>query len=266
MYDFHIHSDYSLDCKYSMEDMVVKALEKNMRSICFTDHIEFETTDQKLDIAFHTEDYFRKSKRVKYKYLKKIEILTGVEIGIQPHLSNRYSKFINENPFDFVLMSLHTIKGKDMYSDRYLVNKDPLEVTLEYYEELLSCINNFDNYDVVGHIDVIDRYFEDPSMIPEVKNYIDLVEKIFKKLISCGKGIELNTSGIRYGLDYYHPKVELLQLYRDLGGDIITIGSDAHEPQFVGYEYRQAEKLLKELGFKFIYIFKERKKVPIQIG
>lgn len=266
MYDFHVHSDYSLDCKYSMEDMVLKAIEKNMRSICFTDHIEFETTDKKLDISFHVEDYFRKSKKVKYKFLKKIEILTGVEIGIQPHLSEKYNQFINENSFDFVLMSLHTIKGKDMYSDKYLIDKDPLEVILEYYDDLYNCVTNFDNYDVVGHIDGVDRYFEDPSMVPEVKYYIDSVEKIFKELISSGKGIELNTSGVRYGLNYYHPKVELLQLYKRLGGEIITIGSDAHEPRFVGYEYRQAEKLLKELDFKYIYIFKERKKFPIQIG
>lgn len=266
MYDFHVHSNYSLDCKYSMEDMVKSAIEKNMRSICFTDHIEFETTDKKLDISFHTEDYFRKSKRVKYKFLKNIEILTGVEIGIQPHLGEKYNLFINENPFDFIILSLHSIKGKDMYGDRYLLNKDPLEVTIEYYDELYSSIANFDNYDVVGHIDGIDRYFDDPSSIPDVKYYIDSVEKIFKKIISSGKGIELNTSGIRYGLNYYHPKIELLQLYQKLGGEIITIGSDAHEPRFVGYDYKQAERLLKELGFKYIYIFKERKKYPIQIA
>lgn len=266
MYDFHIHSDYSLDCKYSMEKMAIKAIEKNLRSICFTDHVEFETTEKKLDIAFHTKDYFKKSKQVKYKYINKIEILTGVEIGIQPHLGNKYNHFINENPFDFVLMSLHTIDGKDMYTDKCIMNRDPKEAIIQYYEELYNCVSNFDNYDVLGHIDSVDRYFKSPSLIPEVKYYIDIVEEIFNILIPNGKGIELNTSGIRYGLNYYHPKIELLQLYKKLGGEIITIGSDAHSPEYVGFEFKQAEKLLKELGFKYIYIFKGRKKFPIQIG
>lgn len=266
MYDFHIHSDFSMDCKYSMEDMVLEGVRKNMRSLCFTDHIEFQVTEKKIDIAFRTKDYFRKTNQIKYKYLKDIEILAGVEIGMQPHLGEQYNSFINEEPFDFVIMSIHSVKNRDIFFDGFLDKKKPVEAVLEYYKDILKCVKNFDNYDVLGHIDLIDRYFKNFSLIPETKKYIDLVKSIFKIVISSGKGIELNTSGIRYGLKYYHPKIELLKLYKKLGGEIITIGSDAHEPNFVGYDYKKAEKLLRDLGYKYIFIFKDRKKFPIRIS
>ena len=92
MYDFHLHSEYSIDSKASMENMVLGAIEKNLKSICFTDHVDLDSTSKRLDFVFRTSDYFRNIKQVKYKYMKNIEILAGVEIGIQPHLFERYNK------------------------------------------------------------------------------------------------------------------------------------------------------------------------------
>ena len=266
MYDFHIHSDFSIDSKYSMEDMVTEAINKNMKSICFTDHVEFEVTEKKLDLAFNTKDYFRKINQVKYKYMNKIEILCGVELGMKPHLYKKYNEFISQNPFDFVLMSMHSIEGKDMYLDNYLKDIKPIEGLVKYYESLYECVLNYNNYDVLGHIDVVDRYFPENTQLPPPKEYMYLIEDILKLVIKNGKGIELNTSGMRYHLKYFHPKTELLKLYKSLGGEIITMGSDAHEPAFLNYKYKEGEKLLKELGFKYIFLFKERKKFPIHIS
>ena len=163
-------------------------------------------------------------------------------------------------------MSLHTIDGKDIYSNNFTHNKDPLDVLLKYYDYLYQCINIFDNFDIVGHIDFIDRYFNDFSSLPAFEEYAEIIEQILKLIINKEKGIEVNTSGIRYGLNYFHPKPKILNLYKDLGGEIITIGSDAHSPEFIGYEYKTAEKLLREFGFKYIYLYKGRKKFPIHIG
>ncbi len=266
MYDFHVHSDYSMDCKYLMEEMVVEAINNNMKSICFTDHIDYDVTEKRIDIDFRTNDYFKKVNQVKYKYLKNIEILAGVEIGMQPHLGERYNEIIDNNPFDFVIMSIHSIDGKDIHLDGFTNNKSPIDALTKYYEYLYQCVNSFDNFDVLGHIDYIDRYFSESTILPDFDEYSSLVRDILKLVIEKGKGIEVNTAGIKYGLKYYHPKPQILKLYKDLGGEIITIGSDAHSPKFIGYEYKGAEKLLRELGFKYIYLFKERKKFPIHIG
>lgn len=265
MYDFHIHSEYSIDSKTSMEEMVLSAIEKNLKSICFTDHVDFESTVQKIDFVFRTGDYFRNINQVKYKYMKSIEVLGGVEIGVQPHLIHRYDKFIEENDFDFVLMSIHAVDKLDVSFDKFTHGMKPIDAITKYYEDMYKCIKTFNNYNVLGHLDYIDRYFEDFSTIPKYEEYSYMVEDILKLLIENGKGIEINTAGMRYGLSYFHPKLQILKLYKELGGEIITVGSDAHFPEDIGYGYRTVEKMLRDLGYKYIYIFKNRKKFPINI-
>lgn len=265
MYDMHIHSQYSMDSNTDMEDTVVQAIKKNMKSICFTDHVDYESTFDKIDFVFRTSDYFKDINRVKFKYKKDIEILAGVEIGMQPYLFERYNEFINKNMFDFVLMSIHSVGGEDIYVDQYTKDKDPLEAIIKYYEDMLACVRGFSNFDVLGHIDYIDRYYPSKDDIPDFEEYEHLVSEILKTIIKKGKGIELNTSGLRKDLGYFHPKLPILKLYKSLGGETITIGSDAHNAENVGGDYKSAEKMLKDLGFKFIHIYKGRKKFPINI-
>lgn len=265
MYDFHLHSQYSMDSKASMEDMVISAMEKNLKSICFTDHVDFDSGIQKIDFVFRTQDYFKNINKVKYRYKQDIEVLGGVEIGMQPHLFQRYESFIKNNPFDFVLMSIHGVNGKDISLDQFTKEKKPIDALLEYYNEMYTCVKGFNDFDILGHIDYIDRYFDDYSLIPKYEDYAYIVEDILKTLIEKGKGIEINTGGLRFGLDYSHPKINILKLYKKLGGEIITFGSDSHSPETIGYEYKACEKLLKELEFKYIHIFKNRKKFPINI-
>jgi histidinol-phosphatase (PHP family) len=265
MYDMHIHSQYSMDSTTDMEDIVIQAIKKNMKSICFTDHVDFDSTLEKIDFVFRTSDYFRDINRVKYKYKKDIEILAGVEIGIQAHLFERYKEFINNNMFDFVLMSIHSVKRQDIYVDNFTKDRNPSEALDEYYSDMLTCVRGFSNFDVLGHIDYIDRYFSSKEDIPDFEIHKDIIRQILKTIIQKGKGIELNTSGFRKDLGYFHPKLEILKLYKSLGGEIITIGSDAHTAHDVGSDYKLAEKMLRDLGFKLIHIFKDRKKFPINI-
>ncbi len=265
MYDFHLHSEYSIDSKTSMEDMVLAAINKNMKSICFTDHVDFDSTAERIDFVFRTVDYFKNVRQVKYKYMKDIEILAGVEIGIQPHLLERYDVFIKSNDFDFVLMSVHSVNKLDIHADNFTRGIEPIKALEEYYNNMYYCIKNFNNFDALGHLDYIDRYFEDFSSIPRYEDYCYIIESILKLLIEKGKGIEINTAGTRYGLNYFHPKNQILKLYKELGGEIITIGSDSHSPENIGYEYKTVERMLRDLGFKYIHIFKERKKFPINI-
>lgn len=265
MYDLHIHSQYSMDSTTDMEDIVIQAIKNNLKSICFTDHVDFDSGLENIDFVFRTSDYFRAINKVKYKYKKDIEILAGVEIGIQPHLFEKYNDFLDNNLFDFVLMSIHSVNGHDIYMDDFTKDKDPLKAIHEYYQDMLTCVKGFSNFDILGHIDYIDRYFDSKDDIPPFEEYQDIVTEILQTTIKKGKGIELNTSGIKKHIGHFHPKLPILQLYKNLGGEIITIGSDSHTHDTVGLEYKSAEKMLRELGFRFIHIFKERKKFPINI-
>ncbi|SCG83094.1 histidinol-phosphatase (PHP family) [Proteiniborus sp. DW1] len=266
MYDYHVHSRFSGDCRYSMEDMVKGALEKNIKTLCFTDHIDYDYGDDKIDFIFDEYDYFSKLNKAKFNYRDQIEILSGIELGMQPHLVDSIQNKINLDNFDFIILSIHTVMGKEIHEGELFTNRNLIDAYLLYYSEMYKVLDNFSDFDVVGHINLIDRYvkYMDNKTI-KLEEYKDHIEKVLKKIIDKDKGIEINTSGIRYGINSYLPTAEILKLYKKLGGETITIGSDAHTPEHIGFDYQEAVKLLRELNFKYLAIYKNRKKQFIKI-
>lgn len=263
MYDMHIHSDFSIDTDILMEDMVKSAIEKNGKTICFTDHAEFGVGPENIDVVFRTEDFFRKFRQLRYSYADKIEILSGAELGLQPDQLEKYAQFAESAPFDFLLAAIHTVRHMDVYSG--LIPRFTAQEALQmYYEDMLQCITEFDLFDSLAHIDYPDRYFPQDKPLPEFSDYREFVEPVLRTLIEKGKGLEVNTGGLRR-LPCVHPKPEILTLYQQMGGELLTFGSDAHRPDFIYHEYRATEKMLKELGFKYIFKYKERKKYPIHL-
>lgn len=265
MYDFHLHSNFSMDSTATMEDMVVSGIKRNLKGICFTDHIDLDRDIKKIDMDPIPKDYFITINNLKHKYRKDIEIYAGIELGIQAELSNIYTDFVQNNPLDFVIMSIHSIDGKDIYLDDFVNTVSPKEALKKYYDTMYNCVRDFNDYDTLGHIDFIDRYFEDFSAIPKYEEYSLMIDNILKILIDKGKGLEVNTAGLKYGLDCFHPKIQILNRYKDLGGEIITFGSDSHSPNYIAYKFLKTKEVLKEIGFNYISIFKERKIIDIKI-
>lgn len=263
MYDMHVHSDFSIDTDILMEDMVKSAVEKNGKTICFTDHVEFGVGPEKIDVVFRTDDFFKKFRQLRYSYADRIEILAGAELGLQPGELDKYRDFSVSAPFDFLIAAIHTVRHMDVYSE--LIRRYPTDEALRmYYEDMLECVTEFDNFDALAHIDYIDRYLPQGTVLPAFDEYRAYVEPVLSVLIEKGKALEVNTGGLRR-LDYAHPKTEILKLYAQMGGEILTFASDAHKPADIYYEYRSTEKMLKELGFKYIFKYKERKKYPIHL-
>ncbi|MGF7056558.1 histidinol-phosphatase HisJ family protein [Brassicibacter mesophilus] len=265
MYDYHVHSNFSGDCKYSMEEMVLGAIEKNVKVLSFTDHIDFDYGNSEIDFVFDVNDYFKEFKKIKHKYRGQIEILSGIELGMQPHLSKTINRLICLDLFDFIIMSIHTAKGKELHEGEFYINKAPQDAYKDYYGDLYSCLSSFNDFDVIGHLNLIDRYVKYMDKGLELGEYKPLLTKVLEKLIAKEKGIEINTSGIRYGVNSFHPTVEILKLYKDLGGEILSIGSDAHKPEDICFAYNDVINLLRELGFKYITNYKNRKKHFIKI-
>ncbi|WIV10486.1 histidinol-phosphatase HisJ family protein [Proteiniborus sp. MB09-C3] len=266
MYDYHVHSSFSGDCKYSMEDMVKGALEKNIKAFCFTDHIDYDYGNDELDFVFDKEDYFKELKRIRSNYKGQIDILSGIELGMQPHLVRNIHEKMSLEDFDFIIMSIHTVMGKEIHEGELFQDRDLLDAYFLYYDEMLEVLDKFNDFDVVGHINLIDRYVKHMNnKTVRLEEYKEFIEKVLKKIIDKDKGIEINTSGIRYGINSFLPTVEILSLYKELGGEIVTIGSDAHSPEYVGSNYEEAVELLRTLNYKYITTFKNRKKQFIKI-
>ncbi|KNF09493.1 histidinol-phosphatase HisK [Gottschalkia purinilytica] len=269
MYDYHVHSMFSGDCKYTMEEMVLAAIDKNIKSLSFTDHIDYDygsgNYSSEINFVFNTEDYMKEFKKIKNNYKNQIEILSGVELGMQPHLVDKIHELLPLDIFDFILMSVHTVKRQDLHEGEFFENKSAIKSYEEYYEDLYTCLDKFDNFDIVGHLNLIDRYSKYLNESVKFEDYKEIISEVLKKIISKGKGIEINTSGIRYGMESFLPNLDILKLYKSLGGEIITFGSDSHKPEDIGFAYNDVIKLLKELDFKYLTIFKNRKKQFINI-
>ncbi len=262
--DYHLHTIYSDDSEYPMEDVVKDAIAMGLDEICFTDHVDYGVKfDKKPNITIYRKGYelqnvdypryFAELDYLKEKYKDQINIKKGLEFGIQRHTIDRYNQLFNTYPMDFVLLSLHQIEDKEFWLFDYQVDKSVQEIYDGYYDELYQVIQNFDNYSCLAHLDLIRRYVDDTSDYYEhTKEKIDL---ILKHLIKNNKGIELNTSYERYGIDGITPSIKILKRYHELGGKIITIGSDSHKKEHLAHLIPEARELLKEIGFEYFCTF-----------
>jgi histidinol-phosphatase (PHP family) len=261
--DYHVHSDFSSDSKAPMEQMIERALQLGLKRLCFTDHMDYDYPNvSDLSFVFDPDAYVTKLSELKEHYREQIELLTGVELGLQPHLSERLTGLINNHSFDFIIGSSHLVDHTDPYYPQYWEHRTKEEGIRDYFKSIIANCKSYQGFHVYGHIDYIIRYVPgQPGQIPDYSyaDYADLLEEVLKTIISYGKGIELNTAGLKYGLGYAHPKAEVLKRYRELGGELITVGSDAHKPEHLCYDFHLVPDFLKSLGFHYYATFKQGK-------
>ena len=263
--DHHMHTNYSPDAdpKATMELYIQSAKEKGIDGVMFTDHVDFDFPSDLFDEMIDYHQYLEEVKRVSKK--ENFKVFMGVEIGYQPHLNQRMTDFLKSHPFDFVICSIHVGDGLDLYNGDFFQGKTQKEAYMRYYEIVLDAVRSYDDYDVFGHIDYIIRYggYKDRSYL--LSDYAQVVDEILKTIIKKGKGIEINTSGLRYGLGVLHPGIDLLKRYKELGGKIITFGSDTHKIKDYYAGFEETKKMLIEAGFEYITVFKDRKPEFVKI-
>ncbi len=267
--------------------MIESARGRRIQTICFTEHMDYDTHYPEGEGTFvvDTDSYMKRVRELQSRenpdnavlgagqsapddMYGPVEVLFGVELGLQPHLVEHYKKYTASYPFDFIIGSSHVTGGIDPafpeFWEGYRTEKDAV---LAYFECEYKCAFLFDTYDVYGHIDYALRY------APSVKKgetrefsydeYGDILDELLKTIISKGKGIELNSAGYRKGLHRPNPDISILKRYKELGGEILTIGSDAHVTTDIAADFDLAEKALRSCGFTGHYIFRNRKPVRI---
>lgn len=254
--DYHMHTNFSDDSTCEMEDEIKKAISLGLDEICFTEHVDHGV---KTDLNCNYIEYLKEFNRCKEIYNNKIRLKIGIEFGMQVHTIDQFQKDFNENNFDFVILSCHQVDNKEFWTQDFQKGKTQKEYNEKYYEEVLKVIKNYDDYSVLGHLDMIKRYDMNGNYpFDKVK---PIISEILKHIISKGKGIEINTSSFRYKLDDLTPSRDILKLYKELGGTIITIGSDAHKAEHVGYKILEVREELKKLGFKQFCTFEKMKPI-----
>lgn len=260
MFDSHVHSLFSPDSEAPMIRILDKSIQKGLKSLCFTDHFDLDFDGKGHDLTFDIKEYFSAIHKLQKEYKGQIDICAGIELGLQPHVLNRYEGLLQGEPFDYILASIHSVDRQDLFSGSFFDSRNQTMAYFDYFSSLKECIIRYDNFQALGHVDVIKRYGNYPESLP-FSSYREILQEIFRLLIDKGKGLELNTSGIRYGLEAFHPSIEILRDYKDLGGEIITLGSDSHTANGTGSHFPEALALLHQLGFKYYTSFKKQQPI-----
>jgi len=259
--DYHMHTCYSFDSDEKMEDIVRRSIEIGLREIVFTDHLEVIYPNKKIDTVIDYDKYVREISNLQIKYKKDINILLGAEINLEPSIEKETNEYLSRYPFDFIIGSLHAFEFKDFATPDFSKGLTQDEYYKKYFEWGIGCVKKDFNFSVLGHIDYIIRYGGYDNKILNMDVHREYIKEILKTLIDKGKGIEINTAGLRYNLGHLHPKIEILQMYKDLGGEIVTIGSDAHKKSDLARDFDIAYDILKKCGFKYYSRFEKMKPV-----
>lgn len=258
MYDYHVHSLFSADSDSDLDEIFKKAIQKGLKGICITDHIDYQHGHAELNFTFEPKSYFQVLREKQKQYEENLQIFIGVEMGIQSHIYEECNQLVRQNEFDYVLMSQHMVEGHDLY-EKKLYRDYPMEEAIQrYYDTLKKNIVGFDDFDCLGHLDLVRRYHESAKKY-DMKKFTESIEEILELLIQKEKGIEINAGGFRYGLEVPNPDWWIIKRYYEKGGRILTLGSDSHVPEGVGTEFDQVREKLKQIGFEEAMYFSKRK-------
>ena len=226
MKDTHIHTHYSKDASKdaTFEAYIKKALELGVTSLTFTDHHDIDPAHPLFKEPIDFDAYIKDFHQV--KKTSPIHIHLGVEVGYQRHVKEEIQAFIKKYPFEHVILSVHYLEKKDLYTQVFFKGKTKKEAYDIYFNTCLEAILEIDDFTTFGHLDYIPRYA--PYDDYDYKTHQEIIDAILQALIKKNKALEMNTSGFVTEKRQY-PKNEVIARYIELGGKKFTYGSDAHD-------------------------------------
>jgi histidinol-phosphatase (PHP family) len=257
MFDYHMHSFVSYDGHATAHEMLAAAEEAGLKEICFTDHLDYDPLNPDNVMTFSTEAYNEAYDALAHPTIK---IRRGFEFGMLPDNAETLQNDLKRRHFDFVIGSVHFVQGYDIYLPAYWEHVTVDQAELQSLQQTLDCVKQHCDFDVLGHLTYISKLGRNPSKRPvEYARYREIIDEILRILVQKGKGLEVNTSGMdRAGV--FLPTAEYLRRFRELGGEIVTVGSDAHNAQRVGQYCKEASQMIADI-FGYVCTFADRKPI-----
>jgi len=257
MFDYHLHTKVSFDGIGTAEEIAKAALKAGLKEICFTDHWDYDFLPEDRPNLFDLAEYSRAYDSLTVPGLT---IRKGIELGLTtwnvPHLQ----EVLAARSFDFVIGSVHFSDGYDPYDEKYWTGKTLHEAFRGFLETTLDCVKIHDDYDVLGHLTYVCKSVHNPSRKPlPYGEHAEIIDEILRILVQKGKGMEINSSGVDRAGDFL-PSADILRRFHELGGEIVTIGSDAHDASRVGQYHREALEIVQEI-FGHVCTFEGRRAV-----
>lgn len=277
--DCHTHTQFSVDSDADITEMIEKACRLGLAAYAVADHCECnrwyseehypdEDTYRYYDFGKDFENSVSAVTRLKEKYGGKLNLICGVEMGQATHDFDVAEKIVSDSRLDFVIGSMHQLPQTEDFAflDYGKMSRQDICALAERYFLEINRLCKWGKFDVLGHLTYILRYIKGTSGINlDISPFDELIADSLKTLIEKGKGIEINTSGLRQKYGDVFPSLKYIKLFRELGGEILSIGSDAHTVADLGSGIAEGTEAALEAGFKYLCYFKERKPNFIKI-
>jgi histidinol-phosphatase (PHP family) len=244
----------------TLEKICKTAIDIGLDEIAITDHHDIDYQDDSIEFLIDKDEYLYELEKYQQRYKDKLKIKKGIEMGLQLDILDECDQYLNDD-FDFIIASFHTADKADLHTGDFFKGYSQWEAYLSYLETVLKTVKIYDNYSVLGHLDIIRRYgnFDNAPDLMDNPTAVSIIEEILKIVIKKDKGLEVNTSGYRIDGENPMPSFEILKLYKKLGGKILTIGSDSHSTDQLTSKFDYTIKKLKEIGFKELSTFDSMK-------
>lgn len=263
--DMHSHTSFSGDSSTPMNKMIETAEKIGLTHLAITEHLDIDFPPCDIDFSLDIPNYIKTIQRFKEEFSENLKLLIGIEFGMQPHLSNNLTNIASSYPFDVIICSTHLAGGIDPYEPEFFKGITRNQGYKLYFETVLENILATNDFDILGHLDYVIRYWRgEGSAHYNYSDFSDVLDAILKTVIKKDKSLEVNTAGYLAHLNQPNPTFNVLTRYYELGGELLTIGSDAHKPNNIATHFSQVETHLKSIGFKSHTIYINRK--PIQLG
>lgn len=260
--DNHIHTRFSPDGKMTMGQAAEAAIQRGLKGIAFTDHLDLDAPRQADWFVFDIADHQKEAAKVALEYRDKLQIFKGIELGLQPQSLSHIREYIGSHKFDVVLASIHFVDGLDPYYGSYYVGKEYKKAYSRVLELIHSTAEAYKDFDIIGHFDYIARYAPYEVRDIRYKDFPDELDAILRLLAGSGKALEINTK--TYQEHKGHLQVldtAILRRFKELGGECVSLGSDSHEPTRLGENFEYYWEVVKSCGFDSLVYFKERKPI-----
>lgn len=257
--DSHAHTTFSCDGKAPMADMVEQAIRLGLRELTLTDHLDLDPGDRCADFL-RLDDYLAELERCRHQYAGQIILRAGLEIGDVHRYGQEIAQRLAGRPIDFLIGSVHYVDGLFAGGATYLRSRSEVDAISDYFQQVLLAADT-GGFDVHGHLDVFKR-----TSVPiygpfNASDWAEPVREALRRLIAGGMGIEINTSGVRTAAAEPCPGLTILRWYHELGGDIVTLGSDSHRVEHLGFGLAVGAELAREAGLRYICTFERRRPI-----
>jgi histidinol-phosphatase (PHP family) len=262
-HDYHLHSNFSCDCKASLVEQCISAIQKGLPEIGITDHFDLHPGDECRGF-FRPGEWAAEFEQARQEFEGRLVVRAGIELG-EPHLYRAECQALLQSyPFDYALGSLHWVGDEVVFDRRYF--RRPADEAYGLFFEELECMTRAGGFDVLSHFDVVARVGAPLYGGYDPRRHAEVIRAVLKNCIDHGIALDLNTQGLRNRCQLLTPGVEILRWFREMGGERVTLGSDAHTPDDIAANFDAALDALRAAGLNTVTQFERRQAKLVKIA